>query len=69
VPEELPGTFYPPERFDYRTSWDAFRQDPEAPAILQDLSLAGANFAVRIDSAMEKNRVLREQVLISGQKP
>ncbi len=59
VPAELPGSFFPPDRFDYRTSWDAFRQDPEAPALLQDLSLAGANFAVRIEEAMKQNRALR----------
>ncbi len=59
VPAELPGTFFPPDRFDYRTSWDAFRQDPEAPALLQDLSVAGANFAVRIGDAMRENRALR----------
>ncbi len=59
VPAELPGSFFPPDRFDYRTSWDAFRRDPEAPALQQDLSLAGANFAVRIGDAMEQNRALR----------
>ena len=59
VPAELPGSFFPPDRFDYRTSWDAFRRDPDAPAFLQDLSLAGGNFAVRIESAMDENRALR----------
>ena len=61
VPEDLPGSFFPPDRFDYRTSWEAFRRDPEAPALLQDLSLAGANFAVRIENAMEENRALRNR--------
>ncbi len=62
VPEELPGSFFPPDRFDYRSSWDDFRQDPEAPALLQDLSLAGANFAARIENSMEQNRALRMQL-------
>ena len=38
VPAELPGSFFPPDRFDYRTSWDAFRRDPEAAALLRILA-------------------------------